>query len=309
MTTVTKRRLSWRCLNRWWAALFAVIGWTPSMAGIVYTTLDDGYWALFYRADAAQAAVRIGAALPPGDRSAPRLSPDGAQVVFEITGGGVFQCPIPPAEGCETAPLLPASAVRPAWLPDGTGLVFTQFDTSASGEDSTISLIRQGMTQAEPLLTMTGVQDDPQVSPDGRWLLFTSGLTIGLQRAGVQVVQQLWVTDLQTGITRQALPGSARDMHGRWSPDGGHFAFASDRSGRFEIWVSDRNGETLRQVTAGPGSKTWPTWSPDGSELVFTYALNGRLALWRVGVDGRDMQPLAWFPPGSSRQVRDADWR
>jgi TolB protein len=179
----------------------------------------------------------------------------------------------------------------------------------ASGEDSTISVTHDGLQDAGTLVRMTGVQDDPQVSPDGRWLLFTSGLTVGLQRAGVQVVQQLWLTDLRSGVSRLALAGTARDINPRWSPDGSRFAFASDRSGRFEIWVADRNGAGLRQVTHGAGSKTWPAWSPDGTELLFTLAREGRLSVWRIQVDGGDMQPLAGFEDGSDDQRRDADWR
>ncbi|MCB1773645.1 MAG: PD40 domain-containing protein, partial [Gammaproteobacteria bacterium] len=189
------------------AGLLAIVVSSSVHAGMVYTALDDGAWALFYRADMTRDAVRIGDALPAGDRGAARLSPDGTRVAFEITGAGVFVCAVSPGGACAHLAALSASAVRPSWLPGGRELVFARFDTSATGEDSTIAVTRRDMQAVEPLITMTGVQDDPQVSADGRWLLFTSGVTIGLQRAGVQVVQQLWITDLRTGVTRLALPG------------------------------------------------------------------------------------------------------
>jgi TolB protein len=46
----------------------------------------------------------------------------------------------------------------------------------------------------------------------------------------------------------------------RWSPDGRHLAFASNRSGSFDIFTMDANGDHVRRLTKG-GSNSSPFWS------------------------------------------------
>ncbi|HSS22366.1 MAG TPA: protein kinase [Pyrinomonadaceae bacterium] len=60
------------------------------------------------------------------------------------------------------------------------------------------------------------------------------------------------------------------DRYPRWSPDGKKIAFASDRSGSYEIWMIDTDGTNLKQVTfaSAPGT-SFPLWSPDGKKLLF----------------------------------------
>ena len=40
-----------------------------------------------------------------------------------------------------------------------------------------------------------------------------------------------------------------RDRTPRWSPDGTKIAFASDRSGKYQIWMINADGSNLRQIT------------------------------------------------------------
>ena len=55
-----------------------------------------------------------------------------------------------------------------------------------------------------------------------------------------------------------------------FSPDGKFIAFASDRSGNFDIWVRALAGESEPvQVTKSSTHDTQPAWSPDGGTLVF----------------------------------------
>jgi len=155
----------------------------------------------------------------------------------------------------------------------------------------------------------TGIQDDPDFSPDGRLLVYTVAQTVSVHRAGVQVVQQLWVADLGTGLARQLLPGTARDIHPVWAPSGRELAFASDRSGQFEIWTVKADGGGLRRLTSGSGGKTWPTWSPDGRSIMFTLVREGQQSLWLVDADGANPRPFEPFGRGSGVQLRDAHWR
>lgn len=66
---------------------------------------------------------------------------------------------------------------------------------------------------------------------------------------------------------------AAFDRYSRWSPDGRHIAFTSDRSGDSEVWMCRSDGTNLRQVTfkeySGQRSR-FPLWSPDGSRIAYS---------------------------------------
>jgi Tol biopolymer transport system component len=54
-----------------------------------------------------------------------------------------------------------------------------------------------------------------------------------------------------------------------WSPDGRYIAYASDRSGKFDIWVQQISGGDPIQITKGPGQNWQPDWSPDGKYIAY----------------------------------------
>jgi serine/threonine protein kinase/Tol biopolymer transport system component len=54
-----------------------------------------------------------------------------------------------------------------------------------------------------------------------------------------------------------------------FSPDGRFIAYASDKSGNFDIWVQSVAGGDAVQVTKSPAHETQPDWSPDGATIVF----------------------------------------
>ena len=66
-----------------------------------------------------------------------------------------------------------------------------------------------------------------------------------------------------------------------WSPDGGKIAFASDRSGNFEIYRTKAapEGRLNKPVnlSKNPAGDYAPTWPPDGRKIAFTSERAARL--------------------------------
>lgn len=274
--------------------------------GPVFVMLEDAVWTVAREVDGAVHPLTADLAF---DASSPALSPDGARVAFEVPGQGILVCSIDERGPCDTLKTRVGWPVRPTWNPVTGELVFVRFVADSSGEDSEIVVASSDLGTVRPLIRQTGSQDSPDVSPDGTLLVYDSAQTVALHQAGVQVIRQLWVMNLESGVARPLVPDAAQDMQPDFSPDGTRVAFASNRGGGFDIWIVGVDGSGLRQVTSGAGSKTWPAWSPDGGALLYTRLLDGRSELWKIASDGSGAARYELAGSGSDAQFRDADWR
>ncbi len=102
---------------------------------------------------------------------------------------------------------------------------------------------------------------DPQISPDGRRVLYTVRIV-----EGEKYCQHLWVDGepFTLGRVTDALP--------RWSPDGGRIAFVRTRDEETQIWLMSITGGEPRPVTSlPPGKISALEWSPEGGRLAFVF--------------------------------------
>jgi Tol biopolymer transport system component len=115
------------------------------------------------------------------------------------------------------------------------------------------------------------------VSPDGRTIVF-------------DLLGDLYTLPISGGSATRIADGPTWDSHPKFSPDGRHVAFVSDRTGAENLWIADVDGRSPRAVTRG--DRAWyvaPAWTPDGSAIIATRR-NGFLVneseLWMYPVDG-----------------------
>ena len=72
-----------------------------------------------------------------------------------------------------------------------------------------------------------------------------------------------------------------------FSPDGKKVAFASTRSGSWELWVCHEAGDHCAQITRfGKSFSRSPSWSPDGKRLVFDSRVGGQSDLFQISAEG-----------------------
>jgi eukaryotic-like serine/threonine-protein kinase len=69
--------------------------------------------------------------------------------------------------------------------------------------------------------------------------------------------------------------GEALQTDPTFSPDGRFIAYASDRSGNFDVWVQPVADGDAVQITRSPAHDTQPAWSPDGRTIVFRSERDG----------------------------------
>ena len=160
---------------------------------------------------------------------------------------------------------------RPAWLPDGSGLLFRR-----SGPTSRVgSTWQMGPVGESPALRFSGPAPPlyPSLAPDGGRVLFAAILSA--------------TGDTDRGIFSLNADGSAHttlfdvagayDSAPAWSPDGTRIAFESnaDVAGAnperdMEIWVMAADGARPVQLTRNAAHDEGPAWSPDGRLLAYT---------------------------------------
>ncbi|MCG8607678.1 serine/threonine-protein kinase, partial [bacterium] len=157
-------------------------------------------------------------------------------------------------------------------------------------------------TGAKQLTFETSVVDDPELSPDGKRIYFTS------RRSGNA---DIWSMPADGGELRQVTMAPEFDARLRFSPDGRTVAFESRRSGSPEIWIMPATGGPAKQITHDRSPKFWPNWSPDGQTLAFVAQDSmSKADLWIVPAQGGEAQRVTtdptnkfmflWWPDGRS---------
>jgi TolB protein len=146
-----------------------------------------------------------------------------------------------------------------------------------------------------------GYDADVAVSPDGRWIVFSS--TRHTERGDIylQRVDGLSVTQLTSDADDDANP--------TFSADGAHIAFCSARAGTWDIYVMDADGRNVTQVTSGPMQDLHPSFAPDGRRLVYcsTGGRSGQWELWTVDLETLQKRMIGFglFPSWCPDPSRD----
>jgi serine/threonine protein kinase len=128
------------------------------------------------------------------------------------------------------------------------------------------------------LIASTRSEYEPQYSPDGKRIAFTS------ERSGVP---SIWVSDAD-GSKAEELFSRAGTACGnpRWSPDGQRIAFDSIHEGNSDIYVIRASGGKPIPLTNDSADDIEPSWSGDGKWVYFVSIRTGRYEVWKVPAGG-----------------------
>ncbi|MBN2408132.1 MAG: S9 family peptidase [Candidatus Aminicenantes bacterium] len=116
------------------------------------------------------------------------------------------------------------------------------------------------------MLAMDRISDS-QVSPDGKWVLFTVRETDLEANRGRT---DLWLVGTDGKGLRRLTSHPAADFNGRWSPCGKRIFFLSTRSGSSQVWRIHVDGGEAEQVTKLPLDVGNLIVSPAGGKLGVT---------------------------------------
>jgi Tol biopolymer transport system component len=128
------------------------------------------------------------------------------------------------------------------------------------------------------LISSTRQDNNPQFSPDGRQVAFTS------DRSGDR---EVWVSDSDGSNARQLTSfGGIQTDCVRWSPDGERLVFQTYPEGHLDIFLINVRGGRPERLTHEISEDNLPSWSRDGRWIYFTSTRSGSMQVWKMLTDG-----------------------
>jgi len=99
--------------------------------------------------------------------------------------------------------------------------------------------------------------EDIQISPDGKLAVWSAK-------------KKLWIASVDGKQQAKELATvRGNSVEPKWSPDGKHIAFVSQREGHSLIAIYDFGGDVIRYMAPSVDRDSMPRWSPDGKSIVF----------------------------------------
>lgn len=195
----------------------------------------------------------------PPDSENPAWSPGGTQLAFDSPVAGRDQIFEINADGTGLKQVTNGNvpAIEPSWSPTGDEIVFSRVHNG-------IANIYVRNLNAPPnvftrLTKAPEIDEEPQFSPDGSLIAFTSN------RTGSFEID----TMMANGANQQQLTTQTGDnTDPAWGPMGAELAYTNTVAGVSTVYAMDQDGSDLRQLTSGEGAH--PAWSPTGDEIAFT---------------------------------------
>jgi TolB protein len=221
--------------------------WSPDARSIAYTSYRRGLPNIFisniYEGTLFELTKNA------GENFLPSWSPDGSRICFESTRDGNTELYVVNRDGTNLHRLTnnPAIDEAPTWSPAGNQIAFVS-DRTGAPQIYIVGADGLGLQR----LTSESYADKPTWSPPP----FNEIAYSARNGPGSDIK----VISVATRQVRQLTFGQGTNESPSWAPNGRHLAFASTRSGKWQIFTIARDGKDLRQITKS-GNNTFPDWS------------------------------------------------
>jgi Tol biopolymer transport system component len=215
----------------------------------------------------------------------------------------------------------------PTWAPpgpNGTASKRIAFHASASGTGLPVQTTPGAATQDSDIFVLNvdealengatpqnltndpfKIDDDPDWSPDGQTIVFTSHLVNEPDHNNSRSTD-IWVMNADGSAKRQLTFSAEEERAPSYSPDGQYILFMCKKgsNGSFEVCVMNSDGFNQTRLTFNTVADLTPTWSPDGQRIIFHRGVPAVGTLPAEGpqlhimdADGQNQLKLA-SPPG-----------
>lgn len=229
-----------------------------------------------------------------------RFAPAGAnqvQVTVTKTGGAVVLNQVAAGSSTRNALLRAAdSAVRTMTGKPGFFASRLAFIGERTGKPE-VYVSDLFLGEARQVTSDRALALNPQWSPDGRRLLYTSFFRTGRP--------DIFSIDMSTQQRSDFVSLKGTNSGARFSPDGRYVAMVLSGEGNPEIYVGNAQGRQIARKTRTQSVEAGPCFSPDGSQLVFTSDAMGKPQLYVMPAGGGQARRLV---TNLSGYCAEPDW-
>jgi len=230
--------------------------------------------------------------------SAPRISPDGARVTYQVSETrtekdkewkSVTQVwVVTTADGkARQYTRGDKNATAPDWSPDGSMIAFLS-DREKDGERQVWMMLSDG-GEAWQVTTHKGGVSGFKFSPDGKQLLLSATDQASKAEEDRRKVKDdtmvidrdlkmthLWLWNIEKKDEKRLTEGNFTVSDAQWSPDGTHLTYTSrptpraDDGALSDVWIMNINGQEKKKIGGDMGATDNARWSPDGKWIAYT---------------------------------------
>jgi len=170
----------------------------------------------------------------------------------------------------------------PNWTPDGKHLIFNSrgklYRIAASGKSEPVPI---------PAGTITNINNDHGLTPDGKTIVFSAG--------------HIYKMPVQGGTPIRITSKKPSYWHGI-SPDGRTLVYCAKRNDNFDVYAISIDGGPEKRMTNSPAYDDGPEYSPDGRWIYFNSNRSGTWEIWKIPASGGQAIQVTndeyenWFP-------------
>ncbi len=227
----------------------------------------------------------------------PAFTPDGKRLIFSSDRSGHFEIWMADADGSGARQVSHdgVDAENATATPDGKWIVY------ASADPKKFGVWKVHPDGSEATMLFPGLGEWPEVSPDGRYALFTFARLTGESAIKVVRIADGTLVDFSIRLGATTRRAEAISGRARWMPDGKAIAFVSvDGKGRSGIFVQEFRAGRDTATTRRPLAGFEPDWapetfaiSPDGKRICLAEWEQVSSLMTAEGVPGVDRARIA----------------
>jgi len=191
----------------------------------------------------------------------PVFSPDGMQILYRSEKNQDNAVYLTELDSDSSYMISDGSMASHAeFSPDGSKIVYT------SALDDNLDLVILDLTDTtDNAQKVIASSKDAELfgtfSPDGKLLAYSS--------FDINYKGTVHVCNSDGSSNKAVSKAMGSSYNPKFSPDGKHLAFISDKGGKFEIYICNTDGSDLKQLTSKDGSTYEYSWSSDGKKIVY----------------------------------------
>ncbi len=192
---------------------------------------------------------------------------------------------------------------NPVWSPDRCRIAYTAVTDSSNAFDKNtlkdIYTMDPDGANRSRLTTSEGNDHDPDWSPDGKQLVFTSERDKN---------REIYIMSSKGTNQERLTNNKTDDNFPHWSPNNDRIAFSTHRDGNWEIYLMDIDGKNLLNLTKNKSDDKDSAWSPDGSQIAFFSNRTGMNEIYIMNKDGSNLRQITHQSGKEPSVDQDISW-